>query len=124
MDRYLTSSDHSICAVGSCVEIEALCYPDTMSTMHAARALARTLIGATTPVRRPTIPVIVRTSSTPVVAAPPPRESVGERYSPRPNGRAVCQFEDPQESLLNFALTGSGVGEKQALTAQLPAIMD
>jgi len=67
----MNSSDHSICPLGDCTEIQggAVTLPD--ATMHAARALTGTLTRAATAVRYAAMPVIVKTPSMLVMASPP-----------------------------------------------------
>ncbi len=124
VDRYLTTSDSDIFALGDCAEINGLVLPFVMPITHATRALAKGLAGKPTAKGCPPMPVIVKTPCMPILAAPPARDSVGEWRITRLNNGTVPQYEDRDGQLLGFALSGSGVGEKQAVTAKLPPLLD
>jgi rubredoxin-NAD+ reductase len=125
VDRYLNTDDTDIFALGDCAEVDGLLLPFVMPIMHAARALARTLTGEPAQVKYPAMPVVVKTPSCPIVVAPPPINSRGQwRVEMLDDGGTRAQYLDPQDRLLGFALTGSGVDAKQALTKQLPALLD
>lgn len=123
VDRYLASSDNGIFALGDCAEVSGLVLPFVMPIMYAARALAKTLAGKRTVVEYPAMPVIVKTPSMPLVAAPPPRDSTGEWRITKLDSGTVARFEDCAGRLLGFALSGNAVSQKQSLTAMLPPLL-
>jgi rubredoxin-NAD+ reductase len=121
-NRQLQTSNEHIYALGDCAEVEDLVLPFVMPLMHCARALAATLTGEATEVHYPAMPVVVKTPAHPVVVSPPPFEAPGEwEVEARTDG--VKALFKAGEDLLGFALTGSAVSEKQALTKLLPAVL-
>jgi rubredoxin-NAD+ reductase len=123
VDRTLRSSTEDVYAMGDCAEVGGLVLPFVMPLMHQARALAATLTGATTQLEYPAMPVLVKTTSYPVVVSPPPYDAPGQWQEQRLDDGVQALFKAGEE-LLGFALTGSAVSEKQALTKQLPKLLD
>jgi rubredoxin-NAD+ reductase len=122
-DRLLRSSDPHIHALGDCLEVEGLVLPYVMPIMNGARALARTLAGTPAELVYPAMPVVVKTPAHPVVVSPPPPGSEGAWRTEVGAGGTAGYFEGPAGELLGFALTGTRVAEKQALTKQLPPVL-
>lgn len=122
-DRLLRSSDPHIHALGDCLEVEGLVLPYVMPIMNGARALARTLTGTPTELVYPAMPVVVKTPAHPVVVSPPPMGREGRWRTEVDAEGTAGFFESPDGELLGFALTGSRVAEKQALTRRLPAVL-
>jgi len=122
VDRQLKTSRDGIYALGDCAEVEGLVLPFVMPLMQQARALAATLTDSATDVTYPAMPVLVKTTSYPVVVSPPAYGAAGEWYEHEMEGGVKAEFRDG-ESLLGFALTGTAVTEKQALTKRLPAVL-
>lgn len=122
VDRHLRSSDPHIYAVGDCAEVEGMVLPFVMPLMQQARALAATLSGDNTEVSYPAMPVLVKTTDYPVVVSPPPYGAQGawEEQVLKDGVKAVFKAGD---ELLGFALTGSAVSERQALSKLLPMVM-
>ncbi len=119
-DAFLRTSAPNIFALGDCLEVGGLVLPYVMPLMTGARALAQTLSDKETPLQYPAMPVVVKTPAHPVVVAPPAMGSAGQwRTECTPLGCAGY-FEDGEGKLLGFALTGDRIGEKAALTKQLP----
>jgi len=77
VDRLLKTSCDGIYALGDCAEVEGQVLPFVMPIMHQARALAATLTGEATQVTYPAMPVLVKTTSYPVVVSPPAMEANG-----------------------------------------------
>lgn len=123
VDRHLQASAEAVYALGDCAEVEGLWLPYVTPITHAALALARTLAGRLTPVRYPSMPVLVKTPSHPVVVAPPPPGAAGEWHCETRDDGVRAVFLDPAGSLRGFALTGGAVAEKQALAARLPELL-
>lgn len=122
-DRWLSSSDPQIHALGDCAEIDGLVLPFVMPLMHAARSLARTLAGERTPVSYPAMPVVVKTPACPLVVAPPAAQAAGEWTVESLDGGLRALFRDAAGALLGFALTGTAAVEKQALVKRLPPVL-
>jgi rubredoxin-NAD+ reductase len=111
-----------ICALGDCAEVEGRVLPFVMPIMQAARALAPILKGGETPVHYPAMPVAVKTPACPTVVAPPEPGSTGEWKVEGGADGVKAVFHHTNGQLLGFALMGSSVSEKAALTQQLPAL--
>ena len=122
VDRMLRTSDPGIYALGDCAEVEGLVLPFVMPLMQQARALAATLCGKPTEVTYPAMPVLVKTTSYPVVVAPPAATAQSE-WEEQPQDGGVKSLFMAGDSLLGFVLTGSAVTEKQALTKLLPMLL-
>lgn len=122
VDRLLKTSCDGIYALGDCAEVEGQVLPFVMPIMHQARALAATLTGEATQVTYPAMPVLVKTTSYPVVVSPPAMEANGTWREQVSETGVRAEFSDG-EALLGFALTGTAVAEKQALTRLLPAVL-
>ncbi len=122
-DRMLATSAPDVYALGDCAEVDGLVLPFVMPIMHAARALARTVAGQPTPVSYPAMPVVVKTPSYPLVVSPPALGSEGEWAVERLADGIRARFVGADGALLGFALGGSAVAEKQALTKLLPATL-
>lgn len=121
-DRFLATSAPDVYALGDCAEVEGLCLPFVMPIMHAARALAKTLGGAPTPVTYPAMPVIVKTPAAPAAVSPPAAESEGQWRIDAGKG-VEARFEGADGALLGFALVGSATAARQALAAKLPPVL-
>jgi rubredoxin-NAD+ reductase len=119
VDRLLKTSNARVYALGDCAEVEGLVLPFVLPLMQQARALAASLTGETTELSYPAMPVLVKTTSYPVVVSPPPFDAPGvwEEQILDDGVRALFKAGD---ALLGFALTGAAVSEKQALTKLLP----
>ncbi|HWS02302.1 MAG TPA: FAD-dependent oxidoreductase [Gammaproteobacteria bacterium] len=122
-DRQLATSDPNIYALGDCAEIDGLVLPYVMPLMHGARALAKTLAGAATPISYPAMPVVVKTPACPLVISPPAVNSVGA-WDIQVEGEGIrALFKADDGALLGFALAGTASAEKQRLTKQLPPVL-
>ena len=122
VDRLLRTSDPNVYALGDCAEVDGLVLPFVMPLMQQARALAATLCGEQTAVSYPAMPVLVKTTSYPVVVSPPPFNAQGEWEEQVLEGGVKALYKS-DDALLGFALTGSAVSEKQALAKLLPMLL-
>lgn len=122
VDRLLKTSHDDVYAMGDCAEVEGMVLPFVMPLMQQARALAATLTGEATPVIYPAMPVLVKTTSYPVVVSPPSLNAQGEWSEEMLDGGVKALFK-AGDTLLGFALTGSAVTEKQALTKLAPQVL-
>ncbi len=123
VDRLLKTSQDDVYALGDCAEVEGLVLPFVMPLMHQARALAATLTGEATAVSYPAMPVLVKTTSYPVVVSPPSQNAQGEWIEELLDGGVKALFK-ADDKLLGFALTGSAVTEKQVLTRLVPQVLN
>ncbi len=123
VNRYLETSAPDVYALGDCAEVEGLVLPFVMPIMQASRALAATLAGTRTSVLYPAMPVVVKTPAHPIVVSPPSAQAQGAWHIDEEADGVRCLFRGADGSLLGFALTGSTVAEKQALTKELPPLL-
>ncbi len=120
----LTSSQADIYALGDSAEVRGLSLPFVMPLMIGAKALARTLTGNPTEVHCPAMPVAIKTSAHPIVAAPPPRGAQGEWQVKTTDTGMRALFMSKEGKLLGLALTGDAVAEQQLLAELLPTMLD
>lgn len=119
VDRMLKTSCARVYAMGDCAEVGGMVLPFVMPLMQQARALAATLTGNVTAVTYPAMPILVKTTSYPVVVSPPSATAQGAWQELAVDGGIKALFK-ADDRLLGFALTGTAVTEKQALTKLLP----
>lgn len=125
VNRLLQTSVPHVYALGDCAEVDGHWLPYVMPLMQQARALAATLAGTPTQVNYPAMPVIVKTPAWPTVVCPPPHDAAGVWVVNATDEGLDARFvssTDP-ERLLGFALQGKAVTQRQALVAQLPALL-
>jgi rubredoxin-NAD+ reductase len=122
--RSLQTHHESIYALGDCAEVEGRVLPFVMPIMHAARGLAATLARIPTPVRYPAMPVLVKTPACPTVVSPPDAGVQGEWLVEEDADGVKALFKSMDDRLLGFALLGTSTKERNALAAQLPAVME
>jgi len=123
VDRYLQSSLPDIYALGDCIEIAGLVLPFVLPLVNGARTLAKTLSGTPTQVSYPAMPVVIKTPAHPIVISPPASDAQGQWQLDVEQSGVRAHFRDAQNALLGFALTGDKVSEKQALTRELPPVL-
>ena len=114
-NNLLQTSDSDIFALGDCAEINGMVLPFVMPIMIGARALAKTVLGETTEINYPAMPVVVKTPAFPTVVCPPAPGSEGE-WQEDTIGNGIKATYVNGDKLLGFALTGDAVSEKQALS--------
>jgi len=124
VNQLLQTQCSNIYAIGDCAEVEGNVLPFVMPITHAARALAATLAGNSTPVHYPAMPVMVKTPACPAVVSPPNFAKKGDWLVEADQEGVKALFQDADGNLLGFALLGTATKEKAALTAQLPPILD
>lgn len=122
VDRLLRTSHEHIYALGDCAEVDGLNLLYVLPLMTCARALARTLSGAPSPVSYGPMPVTVKTPACPVVASPPP-DRLGAWHVQAQEGGVHAEYRDTDGALLGYALTGSAVQHKSTLNKALPALL-
>ena len=115
----LQTNFEDIYALGDCAEVEGRVLPFVMPIMQAARALAPILTGKPTPVHYPAMPVAVKTPCCPTVVSPPESDAQGEWRVEGSIDGVKAVFHHTNGQLLGFALMGTAVSEKAALTQQL-----
>lgn len=125
-DRELRTSAAHVYALGDCAEVQGLVLLYVLPLMAAARALARTLAGDTTPVQYPAMPVVIKTPVCPVVVQPVAPGTEGQWQISAEGADTEALFYAPDGQLLGFALTGAPAqnpARKAELTRQLPALL-
>ena len=123
VNRELETNIQNIYAIGDCAEVEGLVLPYVMPIMQAARALAPTLIGQTTALTYPAMPVMVKTPALATIVSPPAKGADGKWTTTPVEGGLEARFESADGKLLGFALMGSATAQRGALTKELPAIL-
>lgn len=127
VNRQLATAVPHVHAVGDCAEVEGHLLPYVLPLMAQARALAATLAGKPTPVTYPAMPVVVKTPAWPTVVCPPPAQAQGQWQVTETEEAIEARFlgtgADGNEQLLGFALQGKAVTQRQALAAQVPALL-
>lgn len=124
VDRTLQTSAQDVYALGDCIEVGGLVLPYVLPLMNAARTLAKTLTGHTTPVHYPAMPVVVKTTAHPVVVSPPAHGVHGEWKLDIDDGGARALYQLADGSLAGFVLTGNKTAEKAVLSKAVPAILE
>jgi len=123
VNRELETNIKNIFAIGDCAEVEGLVLPYVMPIMQAARALAPTLIGQTTALTYPAMPVMVKTPALATIVSPPAKGAEGKWTTTPVEGGLEARFESADGKLLGFALMGTATAQRGALTKELPAIL-
>lgn len=123
VDRALRTSDPAIFALGDCALTAAGPLPYVQPLMAGARALAATLTGAETPLHLPAMPVVVKTTSLPVVACPPPFGAQGVWRVEGEGEDRTALFLNPDGKALGFALTGAHAPRHRQLGPTMPDLL-
>jgi len=123
VDRYLRTSHEDIFALGDCAEVDGLVLLYVLPLMACTRALAKTLTGTDTQVSYGPMPVTVKTPSCPLVVAPPAKDASGSWEIERDGMDVKALFRNDDGTLLGFALTGTKIPERMALSKELQPIM-
>ena len=123
VDRQLRTSAPDVYALGDCAEVEGLVLPFILPIMNAARALGKTLAGEATDLSYPAMPVVVKTPACPTVVSPPAMGAAGDWVEEEIEGGVRALFKAADGKLLGCALLGEASKERQAIAAQLPAVL-
>ena len=123
VNRQLETSAKNVYAIGDCAEVDGLVLPYVMPIMQAARALAPNLLGQSSTLTYPAMPVMVKTPSLPTIVSPPAKGALGDWKINTVEGGLEARFESSDGKLLGFALLGTATGQRAALTKELPPIL-
>ncbi|MHB1247108.1 MAG: FAD-dependent oxidoreductase [Sulfuriferula sp.] len=123
VNRLLETSAAGVYALGDCAEVAGHVLPYVLPLMAQARALAATLASIPTEVVYPAMPVIVKTPACPIAVAAVAEGLAGSWQVSCIEDGVCALFQDEQQGLLGFALTGKQAGQRQALAKQLPALL-
>ncbi|WP_406829084.1 FAD-dependent oxidoreductase [Microbulbifer sp. ARAS458-1] len=122
--RQLQTNDPDIFALGDCAEVDGHNLFYVAPLTQSARALAQTLNGTPTPVRFGCLPVAVKTTLRPTVVCPPrSAEVTGDWKVTRLDDGIVAEYLDASGQLHGFALTGSGITERDVLSQRCQPLM-
>ena len=120
VDRFGTTSDADIFALGDCAQYEKGLMPYVQPIMVAARALAATLSGTPTPIDFGPMPVVVKTPACPVtVLAPPPRTVGRWEIDARDDDALAMAFLDARDRVQGFALLGAASARRREFVQRL-----
>lgn len=126
VDRSLVTSDPHIYALGDCAEVDGHWRPYVGPLMQCARTLGKTLAaGEDEPagqVRYPSLPIIVKTSSCPVMVYPP----VDKRGQWQLEGDAKSmegRFVDEEGNMRGFLLMGDATSKRRDYLKEAPTLM-
>ncbi len=123
VNRHLETSLPNIYAIGDCAEVEGLVLPYVMPIMQAARALAATLVGQTTALTYPAMPVMVKTPAFATIVSPPAKDAVGQWKTNANEDGLEARFESTNGKLLGFVLMGAATAQRATLTKELPPLL-
>jgi rubredoxin---NAD+ reductase len=116
VDQHAQTSNENIYALGDCAEYHGgITLPYVMPIMHAARALAQTLAGTQTAIVFPPMPVIIKTPAHPVVVQPVAKNVQGEWKMVDEGSGVKMTFNNAENKMQGFVLTGAKITERQAL---------
>jgi rubredoxin-NAD+ reductase len=124
VNRELETNIKNIYAIGDCAEVDGMVLPYVMPIMQAARALAPTLIGQTTALTYPAMPVMVKTPALATIVSPPAKGAQGHWTTTPVEGGLEARFESNDGKLLGFALMGAATAQRGSLTKELPPILE
>jgi rubredoxin---NAD+ reductase len=119
VDRFLRTSDAEVYALGDCAEVDGQVLPFVMPIMHAARALASTLVGSEKAVIYPPMPVVVKTPALPTVVCPPAPGAAGAWQIESEAGGTLARYVDAAGKLIGFAVTGAAAAHKNRLVKEM-----
>lgn len=123
VDRQLRTSNPAIFAIGDCAETSAGILPYVQPLMAQARCLADVLVGKDVRLSMKAMPVMVKTTSLPVVVCPPAPGASGQWSITGDAPHLEARFETPTGECIGFALTGEAVKRQTTLLAGLPPLI-
>lgn len=124
VNQQLKTSADDIYALGDCAEILGLNLMYVQPMMASARVLAAYLAGDTSAkLTLEALPILIKTPSCPVVAAPPAKNAQGSWHYQTDSDSVIAEFKSAEDQLLGFALVGKAVRQKTRLTKALPALI-
>jgi rubredoxin---NAD+ reductase len=123
VDRQLRTSHPDIFAIGDCAQTAAGLLPYIQPVLAQARCLAEVLAGNPAQLTMKAMPVLVKTTSLPLVVCPPPPGAPGEWVVQGEGGDLEALFNSPAGDCIGFALTGAAVKQQQRLVQAMPALL-
>lgn len=124
VNQQLQTNITDIYALGDCAEILDLNLMYVQPMMASARILAAHLSGdSSAKLTLEALPILIKTPSCPVVAAPPASNAQGVWQYVIDEDSVIAEFKSAKDELLGFALVGKAVRQKTRLTKALPALI-
>lgn len=124
VNQQLQTNIADIYALGDCAEIFDLNLMYVQPMMASARVLAAHLTGdSSAKLTLEALPILIKTPSCPVVAAPPARNAQGTWHYTQDEDSVIAEFKSATDELLGFALVGKAVRQKTRLTKALPPLI-
>lgn len=123
VDKHLQTSDAHIYAMGDCAQTGAGVLPYILPLMAQAKVLAQVLAGREALLSMKAMPVVVKTTSLPLVVCPPQPQAAGE-WRVEGSGRHLrAVFRQRSGAPLGFALGGDAAAERGELSRQMPPLL-
>lgn len=123
VDQYGSTSAADVYALGDCAEYAtgdgSRTLPYIAPLMAAARAVARTLTGESTPIDIKPTPIIVKTPSFPLALMPPPVGTSGTWTGTQFDSRIICRHYNHEGTMTGFGLAPQEATLRQKLLAEL-----
>lgn len=123
VDRQLRTSDPHIHALGDCAETPAGVMPYILPLMAEAKVLGQILAGQAVSLSMKAMPVLVKTTSLPLVVCPPKPGARGGWFVEGEGRDLTALFYEADGLPLGFALSGQALDKKMALGKQMPALL-
>ncbi len=121
-DRYLTTSNPHIYALGDCIEIEGQYLPYVMPIMQGAKKLAATMTGTPEAVSYPAMPIVVKTPACPTVISPPKISDGHWEETLTPDGLRALYMDKASGQPTGFVLQGALTKERMVLASMMPGL--
>ncbi|GAB3684619.1 NAD(P)/FAD-dependent oxidoreductase [Salinisphaera aquimarina] len=123
VDERLATSDPHIYAMGDCAQTGAGVLPYILPLMAQAKVLAQVLAGQDVRLTMKAMPVVVKTSSLPLVVCPPRVDAAGQ-WQVEGSGRHLkAVFRGTAGDPLGFALAGNASAERGELSRTMPPLL-
>jgi len=119
VDEFLRTSVPNIYAIGDCAEIGGRVMPYVAPILAGSKALSQTLLGDDTPVTYNAMPIAIKTTLFPLVAAPIPLGADGHWNYEEDEKGINAKFENEMGDLIGMALGGAAVKNRAVLAPRL-----
>lgn len=123
VDARLQSSDPHVFAMGDCAQTPAGVMPFILPLMAQARVLAQVVAGRDVQLSMKAMPVVVKTTSLPIVVCPPPMGVRGEWRSEGEGRNWIAVHHGVDGSPAGFAVTGDALARKGELVKRMPPLL-
>jgi rubredoxin-NAD+ reductase len=123
VDQHLRSSDPHIYAIGDCAQTRAGVLPYILPLMAQAKVLAQVLAGQEVTLTLKAMPVVVKTTSLPLVVCPPRADARGAWRIAGQGRDLSAVFHATGGEPLGFALAGAAAAQRTALSKTMPPLL-